>query len=143
MKPITQIMIKEFKIDKLGYDFMGYTFKRKEDLSFHHLVVAHRDCKKMGLGEGYTFDNGAILTQNPKGSDSHDYLHIIERVDPEIFYLITSEMIDENILRRIEIENLKRIRTLLEYFEKEHCADYTKKGRPLIKEEYITQRIKL
>ena len=139
MREITKEMIRTFKVDKLGFDFMGYTFKRKGDLSFHHLIIPHRDCKKAGLGEGYLFWNGAILNQ----STSHDYLHVIERLDPEIFYAITSEMIDENILRRIEIANLKRIRDLLLYFEKEHDRDRSKKGNYLIKPEFIERRIKL
>lgn len=133
------MMIKEFKIDKLGFDMMGYTFKRKEDLSFHHLIVPKRECKQEGLGEGYFFWNGAILKQ----STSHDYLHVIEKVDPEVFYAISSELIDENIMRRIEIENLKRIRDLLLYFEKEHDREHTKNGHPIIKPSYIENRIKL
>ncbi len=53
MKTLTRDMIKQYKINKLGYDFMGYRFKRIEDLNFHHLVIPKRECKKMGLGEGY------------------------------------------------------------------------------------------
>lgn len=139
MREITKEMIKTFKIDKFGYDFMGYTFKRKDDLSFHHLIIPHRKCKQAGLGEGYLFWNGAILNQKT----SHDYLHLIENIDPEIFYLISSEMIDENQLRRIEISNLKHIRNLLLYFEREHCGDSNKKGKHLIREEYVSNRIKL
>lgn len=131
-------MIKEFKIMKLGLDFAGYTVKRKDSLSFHHLIVAKRNCKQQGLGEGYYRWNGAILVQET----SHDYLHKIERVDPEIFYLITSEMVDENIKGYLDIANLKRIHELLTCFEREHSGDYTIKGRVLIKEEY-TRRIKL
>nr|DAN14410.1 MAG TPA: hypothetical protein [Bacteriophage sp.] len=86
-----------------------------------------------------TFENGAILRQNT----SHDYLHRINLVDPEIFYLITSELIDENIKRRVDIENLKKIRDLLLYFEREHDHDYTKKGHLLIRREYVKERIKL
>ena len=130
MREITRVMIHTFKIDKLGYDFMGYTFKRKDDLSFHHLIVPHRECKNMGLGEGYLFWNGAILNQ----STAHEYLHVIERTDPDVFYAITSEMMDENILRRLEIANLKRIREILVSFEKEHCNDTNKKGHYIIKE---------
>lgn len=55
MKPITKEMVDVFNIKKLGYDFMGYTFDRTIDLSFHHLVVPKRDCKNAGLGEGYLF----------------------------------------------------------------------------------------
>ena len=84
-------MINEFKIKRLGYDFMGYYIDKNSNLSFHHLIIPHRDCKKYGLGEGCFRWNGAILNQET----SHDYLHnIIEKFDEEIFYLITSEMVD-------------------------------------------------
>lgn len=131
MKQITKEMIEVFKIKQLGMDMMGYTFKREGDLSYHHLIIPRRN------GGPMTFNNGAILRQNT----SHDYLHIIERVDPEIFYAITSELIDENILRRIERQNLENIRDMLLYFEREHDHDYTKKGNLLIKREYVEQRV--
>ena len=133
MKEITKIMVNDFKIMKLGMDFMGYHVNRKQDLSFHHLIIPRRHCKEAGLGEGYLYWNGAILRQNT----SHDYLHIIEKIDPDIFYELTSEMIDENIKGRLDTDNLKRIHDLLLYFEREHCGDRTKKGKLLIKEEYL------
>ncbi len=139
MKEITREMIKEFKLKQLGYDFMGYQFIKTGELSFHHLVVSHRDCQQYGLGQGYVFWNGAILNQ----STSHDYLHAIERIDPEIFGYITSEMIDENTMRAIEIANLKRIRSALLSFEAEHCSDRTKSGAYVIKPAYVDKRIKL
>jgi len=139
MRPITKEMIHTFKIDKLGYDFMGYTFKRKDELSFHHLIIPRRECKRMGVGEGYFFENGAILVQ----STGHEYLHTIEYIDPDLFFAITSEMIDENVMRKIEIANLRRIRDMLLQFEKEHSADTNKNGKYFIKEEYIERRIKL
>ena len=52
-------------------------------------------------------------------------------------------MIDENIKGKIDIENLKHIRDLLLYFEKEYKDDTTKKGKRLIKWEYINRRIDL
>jgi hypothetical protein len=132
-------MVNDFKIMKLGYDFLGYKVNRKQDLSYHHLIIPRRHCKGAGLGEGYLYWNGAILRQNT----SHNYLHIIENIDPEIFCLITSEMIDENIKRKIDIDNLKRIKDLLIYFEKEHDHDITKSGKLLIKREFVTSRVKL
>lgn len=137
MKNITEQMIKDFKIMKLGFDFMGYKVDKKQSLSFHHLIIPHRESKNYGIGDGYLYWNGAILRQNT----SHDYLHVIERIDEEIFYLITSEMIDENIKGKIDIDNLKRIRDLLLYFEREHDHDYTKKGQLLIKREYMEGRV--
>lgn len=139
MKEITREMIREFKLKQLGYDFCGYVFKNANQLSFHHLIVPLRDCKSYGLGEGYVFWNGAILNQ----STSHDYLHAIERIDPEIFAYITSEMIDENAMRAIKIANLRRIRSALLSFEAEHCSDRTKGGAYVIKPIFVEKRIKL
>lgn len=136
MKEITKIMIKDFKIMKLGVDFMGYEVDRKENLSFHHLVIPHRCCKEQGLGEGYYYWNGAILMQR----NSHEYLHIIEQKDRDVFDYITSEMIIMNCLGKLTSENLKKINEALISFEKEHCSDKGSKGRYLIKEEYIRGR---
>lgn len=124
-------MINEFKLRQLGYDFMGYKLKRKESLSFHHLIIPNRN------GGPVARWNGAILNQET----SHDYLHIIERVEPEIFYLITSSMIDMNIKGYLDMENLQEISALLKQFEQDHIHDTTKKGKRLIKREYITDRV--
>lgn len=137
MREITKEMIKLYDIKKLGYDFMGYTFRNINELSFHHLIVPHRDCKREGLGEGYLLWNGAILKQET----SHEYLHTIERIDREVFLQITKEMVDENNKRKIDIENLKRIRELLLYFEEKYKDIENKQGKKLIKQKYITQRI--
>lgn len=139
MRTITREMIKIYNIKKLKYDFMGYTFQKPEELSFHHLIVPHRDCKKQGLGEGYEIWNGAILKQET----SHEYLHIIELYDRELFLRITKYMIQENRNMKIDTDNLKRIRELLLYFEAEHSNDTNKKGKKLIKRSYLTDRIPL
>lgn len=140
MREVAKIMVNDFKIMKLGMDFMGYKVTRREQLSFHHLIISHKDCKTLHIpSEGYVYWNGAMLRQNT----SHDYAHLIQKIDPEIFYLITSEMIDENIKGRLDIENLRKIRDLLLYFEREHRDDRGKKGKLLIKREYITERISL
>ena len=133
MKEITKLMVYEYNIKKLKYDFMGYTFRLDKELSYHHLIIPRRS------GGKETLRNGSILVRNT----AHDYLHRIESRDEEIFDLITSEMIDENIKGKLDIENLKKIRDLLEYFEREHCGERTSKGKPLIKEEYIRRRIQL
>ena len=74
-------------------------------------------------------------------STSHDYLHRIEMLDYDMFLAITSEMIDENIKGRLDIENLRRIRDILLCFEKEYYDVRTKKGSRVIKPEYINKRI--
>lgn len=138
MREITEQMINDFKIMKIGIDFMGYDVDRKEILSFHHLIIPHRDCKLFGLGEGYLYWNGAILVQKT----SHDYLHLIESKDYDIFLAITNEMIEENTKGYIDITNLRYINDCLSLFEREHCSDRSKKGKLLIKEDY-TRRIKI
>lgn len=139
MREITEKMINNFKIMKLGFDFMGYKVDKKQSLSFHHLVIPHRYCQKLGLGEGYFYRNGAILRQDT----SHDYLHLIEAKDYDLFLAITSEMIDQNIKGYLDKQNLIYIRDCLLTFEREHCSDRTKKGKLLIKEEFIKGRVKL
>ena len=126
MDTITKQMIKIYQLKKLKRDFMAYKFERTNELTYHHLIIPNR------AGGKRTIENGAILTQN-----SHEYLHLIERIDPEIFYFITSEMIDENIKGRLDIENLKQIRELLLYFESQHINDRGKKGKLLIKPQYL------
>ena len=132
MNGITRILINDFKLRQLGIDFMGFRLIKNQE-NYHHLIVAKRN------GGKETYENGSILTR----TTSHDYLHRIENYDKEIFYLITSEMIDEKAKGKIDIENLKKIRDLLLYFEKEYANCRTSKGKVLIKEEYIKDRIKL
>lgn len=134
MKSITREMIKIYGIK--GFDFMGYDVKRKESLSFHHLIVPHRYCKQQGLGEGYLMWNGAILVQDT----SHDYLHTIETIDYDVFCDLTSEMIDMNIKGYLDKDNLRYIKDILLSFEREHDHDRNKKGRLLIKREYTHNR---
>lgn len=139
MREITKEMIEQYRIMKLKIDFMGYEINKKNNLSFHHLIVPRRECKSRGLGEGYLWWNGAILNQ----STSHDYLHLIEAKDYDMFLAITSEMIDENVKGYLDRNNLLRIRDILEQFEKEHCSDRGKKGNLLIKESYLRRVRKL
>lgn len=139
MKEVTREMIKMYNIKKLKYDFMGYTFNNINELSFHHLIVPKRDCRKQGLGNGLLIWNGAVLKQ----ATSHDYLHLIERLDREMFLRITKYMIEENTNRKIDIDNLKRIREVLLLFEETYEKEKDKNGKLLIKQPYKTDRIDL
>ena len=136
MREITEKMIKNFKIMELGFDFMAYNVDKKSSLSFHHLIIPHRESQKYKIGEGYLYWNGAILRQNT----SHDYLHLIETIDYDMFMAITSEMIDENIKGYLDITNLRYINDVLCQFEREHCSDMSKKGKLLIKDDYLKRR---
>lgn len=129
MKAVTREMIKEYRLKQLGYDFMGYEFSIKQS-SYHHLIVPAR------CGGRETIQNGAILMRNT----AHDFIHRIERVDLDVFNDIRQEMIEENIKGYLDVDNLIRINEILDYFIREHCGDRTKKGNPLIKEEYVRKR---
>lgn len=133
MRKIVKNMIIAYKLQELGYDMMGYTFDSIEELSFHHLHVSKR------YGGPYSLWNGSLLVR----LTAHDYLHTIEKVDLDMFYAITREIGAEKEARRIQIENLKRIRDVLTSFEREHASDRRDDGKMLIKKEYIDKRIKL
>lgn len=125
MKTVTLNMINEFKIYELGYDFMGFKLNKNDKLTFHHLIVPKRD------GGLYVRNNGAIIQRVP-----HDYLHIIERYDPKLFYYLTSEMIDMNIKGFLDSYNIANIHSILDEFEYQHEGETTRKGKLLIKREY-------
>lgn len=139
MRKVTREMIKDYDLKKKGYDFMGYTFDTINELSFHHLIVPKRESRKKGIGEGYIKWNGALLNQDT----SHPYLHTIERIDRELFLEITKEMIEENLKGEINIENLKRIREMLLWFEAHYDDMYTSHGIKVIKPEYKEKRLVL
>lgn len=138
MREIKKLMINMYNIKKLGYDFMGYKVNRASELSFHHLVIPKIFCHDAGIGDGYLLWNGAILVRDT----SHEYLHLIEHKDEEIFARITSEMIDENLKGHLDVDNLKRIHNMLVTFEREHRYDRSKKGKILVKEDYLNNRLK-
>ena len=126
-------MIKKYELMKLKYDFMGYEFQRQNELSFHHLIIPHKDCKALGLPHNGILDwNGAILVQDT----AHEYLHILANYDYELFERITEEMMDENLKGHLDLYNIKRIHDFLTYFEIKYCGATNKKGYPIIKEEY-------
>ena len=136
MKEVTRLMIREYNIKKLGYDFMGYTFKRTNELSFHHMIVPHKDCKRLHIeSEGYVRWNGAILVQNT----SHEYLHMIESMERARFEEITKYLIKINELGQLDQDLIKQIRYLLEEFEYEHQGEVNNKGKRLIKAEYLNR----
>lgn len=130
MKQITKLMINEFKIKELGLDFMGYELQKGDIYTYHHLIIPNRE------GGPFSRNNGAILC----GKSSHPYLHLIESKDYDMFCFITSEMIDENVRGCLDIQNIRNIHAVLDRFEREHCSDRGKKGRYLIKEQYIRRR---
>lgn len=139
MRDITKLMIVKYKLLELKYDFMGYEFNKEKDLSFHHLIVPHRLCDIKNIPEdGYVEWNGAILKQ----TTSHNYLHVIERYDRDMFNAITLRMIDENIKGYLDTNDIRYIDDVLSCFEREYSGARTKSGKPLIKEEYTRRMVR-
>ena len=132
MKQIIRDMIVLYKINELGFDFCGYSLQKGDIYTYHHNIIARRN------GGPETISNGAILC----GKSSHPYLHVIEAKDIDRFNAITSELIDENIKGYLDQDNLLAIDDILNGFEREYSGTRTKKGYPLIKEEYTRRLIR-
>ena len=124
LKHVTEQMIRKW--DMQSVDWMGYKKGNNDIFTFHHLIVPNRD------GGPYAMWNGAILC----GKTAHPYLHLIEYVDFETFCYITSLLIDQNALGRLDLEIIKEIDFVLKRFEKKNEGRRNKRGRLLIKPEY-------
>lgn len=133
MRQITKIMITDYGMRE--FDWLGYKVSRSNPFSFHHIV-------KKENGGLYTYNNGAILTGGV--GSSHEYLHIIEVKDNDLYVYLNNLLKTINDQRFMPTLNqLKAIRSILLQFEREHCSDRTKKGKLLIKPSYVEKRIGL
>lgn len=128
-KSVKAKLIVNFKLQKAGIDFMGYNFNLQE-ATYHHLIIPKR------RGGQATYENGAILMR----TTAHDYIHTIERYDLEVFNAITDAIISQKSKGRLDIADLKYIKSCLEYFEKCYSNETSGKGKLIIKERYITEK---
>jgi len=124
MEKITRLIINEYKIKELGYDFMGFS-PSKDQFTAHHLIIPKRAGGKLEKG------NVSVLM-----STSHNLLHKIERHNFEIFSAITGEMIDEVYKGKLDEKNILSIYYLLDQFYSEYKYVTNAKGRPIIDKEY-------
>ncbi|MBR4262131.1 MAG: hypothetical protein IKQ35_02055 [Bacilli bacterium] len=137
-KDVTNLLIRDFNIMQLGYDFMGYRIPSRNSLSFHHMIIPHDECRRLGIEHsGYLYWNGAILVQET----SHTYLHLVGECDRFKFDIITSEMIVMNERGYLDKDCLKEINDCLMAFELEHNGELNSKGKRLIKSRWINERI--
>ena len=130
MGRIADKLFYDFDLHKLGYDFMGYYFEDKRELSYHHILPRHYKGKT-------TYENGAILNRQT----SHNYIHTIEEMDFQLFIELSQILKDEHQVKKITPEHLKEINMLLTYFEQKYAGQYTKRGNLIIKEEYVRRRV--
>ena len=81
MNKVKEEMIKIYNTYTL--DWMDY-YVEENDLTYHHIVKAEN-------GGKITIDNGALLTQR-----AHNYLHLIERIDIDIYNRINAVLKELN-----------------------------------------------
>lgn len=137
MRDSTKNLIRKYALMRLKFDFMGYDFDEISELSFHHILIPRNVSPSFGLERGYVECNGVIL----KKSESHEYLHVIEKYDFDRFCDLTSEMLDEKIKGYLALENLEAIDDILEGFERDFAGVYFEGSkREIIKPSY-TNRI--
>lgn len=128
MKEVTRELITMFKPRHI--DWMGYDIRSINDLNYHHII-------KREHGGPFTIDNGALL----RGDTSHEYLHIIEDRDLDMYVYINKILKDINEQRfKPTREQLLQIRDVLLSFEREHDHDTNSKGKLLIKRKYVDGR---
>ena len=132
MLSVSKTFIKNFRLREIGYDLMGFPFEDSKELTYHHLLLPTSECEYLGFGNGYLKWNGVMLVRET----SHDYLHVIEKWDNDIFYEINSELIDQLIKGRVEQRNIFYIHRLLQKFEEEYKGCLGFNNEPLIKESY-------
>ena len=78
MSRLRERLYKEYHLEELGYDFLGYTFGSKKDLSTHHILPKHSGGKTKK-------DNLCVLNRYT----SHNYIHLIEDTDYKIFLQVS------------------------------------------------------
>jgi hypothetical protein len=130
MRRLNDKLFYDFNLHKLGYDFMGYYFDDKKDISYHHIQPRHYKGKT-------TYENGALLNR----TTSHNYIHTIEEYEFDLFIELSQVLKDEHKCKAITKEHLEEIRAILECFEHKYNQQYTKRGNLIIREEYTRRRV--
>lgn len=125
MSRLRERLYKDFKLEEYGFDFMGYEFKSKKDLSTHHIIPRHS-------GGQTKKDNLCVLNRNT----SHNYIHIIEDYDYKTFLQISKLLFEQVKKGKISVDQIQHINELLCFFEDKFKNEEAKNGLILIKPEY-------
>lgn len=125
MSRLRERLYKEYHLEELGYDFLGYEFGNKKELSTHHIIPRHS-------GGSTKKDNLCILNR----TTSHNYIHLIEDYDYKIFLQVSRELMEQVKKGKIDIEDLKIINELLLFFEDKYKNEEARSGGLLIKPVY-------
>lgn len=130
MSRLRERLYKEYKLEQTGYDFMGYTFDSKKELSTHHILPKNSGGKTEKK-------NLCVLNR----FTSHNYIHLIEDYDKKVFLQISSHLLKQVSLGKIDINEIREIRELLEFFEYKYRDEEARNGERLIKPEFKEKRI--
>lgn len=130
MSKLRERIYKDFKMEQLGYDFLGYTFDSKKELSTHHILPRHSG--------GQTKKNNLCALNR---FTSHNYIHLIEDTDYKVFLELSKYLLEEVKLGKIDREQLLRIADVLEFFEYKYRNEEDRHGELLIRPEYKSKRI--
>ena len=130
MSRLREKLYKEYKLEELGYDFLGYTFEDKKELSTHHILPRHSG--------GETKKNNLCILNR---FTSHNYIHLIEDYDYKVFLELSKYLLEEVKKGEISREQLLRIEDALQFFEYKFRDEEDRHGEKLIKPEYKEKRI--
>ena len=130
MSRLREKLYKEYKLEELGYDFLGYEFDSKKELSTHHILPRHSGGKTKK-------DNLCVLNR----FTSHNYIHLIEDTDYKVFLELSKYLLEEVKKGEISKEQLLRIEDTLQFFEYKFRDEEDRYGEKLIKPEYKEKRI--
>lgn len=123
MKHIVRQMIALYDLKNTKICFMGY--KLDKQANYHHII-------KKEYGGETSIKNGAVINDY-----AHDYLHVIETYDLEMFAYLNRILQKENEQGCLSLQYLRTIDHILRSFEREHCSDVSCRNKKLIKEEYL------
>ena len=130
MSKLREKLYKQYHLEELGYDFLGYTFESKKQLSTHHIIPKH-------TGGQTKSRNLCVLNRYT----SHNYIHLIEDYDYKVFLQISRELMEQVKQGKIDIQEIKNIFELLQFFEFKFRDETDRNGDLIIKPEYKTKRI--
>lgn len=130
MSRLREKLYTKYKLEEIGYDFMGYEFRSKKDLSTHHIIPRH-------MGGQTKKNNLCVLNRET----SHNYIHLIEDYDYKTFLQISKFLMEQVKKGQIGYDEVAHINELLLFFEDKFKNEQSRSGDPLIKPEYKTKRI--
>lgn len=131
MSRLRERLYREYNLEDYGFDFMGYEFNTKKELSTHHIIPRNS-------GGQTKKNNLCILTRDT----AHNYIHLIEDYDYKVFLQISKQLMEQVKNGSIGLDEIKRIDELLMFFEDKYKDEEARNGELLIKPEYKTKRIK-